>query len=169
MPVLLTKELGYSLGSGLQWLALSQFIGAFITPLAGIGADFLGRKKTIFLTFTAFGISAYLLFYFGGAAGQLFMIIMMCCLSMCNGINWVYVPENFPNEIRTTGMGFASACGRVGGILGPAIIGYLYSFGSINLILNINLVVLVGTGLLVMIFGRETKGKSLEEITKLNA
>lgn len=91
---------------------------------------------------------------------------MMICLSMCNGINYVYVPENFPTEVRGTGVGFASACGRLGSMLGPSILGIIYSFKSIMLVLHLNMAVLLTAAFLVMIFCQETKKKSLEEINR---
>ncbi|NHM26566.1 MFS transporter [Desulfofundulus sp. TPOSR] len=169
MPVLLTTELKYNLGSGLLWMAFAQLLGVIVTPVAGIAADAIGRKKTIFILFLTFGISAYLLFLFGGELGKFFMVIMMMALSMCNGINYVYIPENFPTEARGTGVGFASACGRVGAMIGPSVLGILYSFKSLMLVLHVIMVVLVGCALLIAIFGRETRKKSLEEISSISA
>ena len=46
------------------------------------------------------------------------------------GALYAYTPEQYPTVIRGTGAGMAAAVGRVGGILGPLLVGYLVTSGS---------------------------------------
>ncbi|MBP7331447.1 MAG: MFS transporter [Firmicutes bacterium] len=167
MPILLKAELGYSLASGLGFLAFGSLLGALATPLAGVSADFIGRKITVLLCFILYGLSAYFLFWFGAnpAYGTILLVVNLIILGMANGIVYVYSPENFPTKARGTGMGLASATGRLGGILGPTIVGIIYSFSSIETVLHINMAVLLFGSLVVMVLGRETRNKTLEEIS----
>lgn len=167
MPILLKAELGYSLASGLGFLAFGSLLGAFATPLAGVSADFIGRKITVLLCFTMYGLSAYWLFWFGAnpTYGTVLLVVNLIILGMANGIVYAYSPENFPTRARGTGMGLASACGRLGGILGPTIVGIIYSVAGIQLVLHINMAVLLIGALLVMVLGQETRNKTLEEIS----
>jgi MFS family permease len=49
---------------------------------------------------------------------QFFMFGMWSCL-------YAYTPELYPTRARSTGAGMASACGRVGAITGPIVVGYI--------------------------------------------
>lgn len=166
LPTLLATELGYNIGSGLLWLALSTFIAACIAPTAGILADTLGRKKTILCVYILFAVAALLLFRFGGVAGKFFMCLMAIGINMCNAVNYVYVPESFPTRVRATGVGFASAIGRVGAMVGPTLLAWLLTTGSVDLVLYVNMGALLFAALIVQIFGKETKGRTLEQIKK---
>jgi putative MFS transporter len=165
LPTLLATELGYDIGGGLLWMALSTAIAACIAPLAGVLADVIGRKPTILLVYLTFAFGAFLLFTFGGIAGKFFMVLMSVGINMCNAVNYVYVPESFPTRVRASGVGFSSACGRVGAMIGPTFLGILLSTtGNVNTILYVNMGVLIFAAAIVMIFGKETKQKSLETI-----
>src|SRR5438309_914515 len=79
---------------------------------------------------------------------------------------YAYTPELYPTAFRTTGMGAASAFGRIGGLSAPIVIGYTFSrigFGGVFLITT---VVLVAGALAVALLGIGTAGKSLEQITR---
>src|SRR5256886_14099107 len=79
---------------------------------------------------------------------------------------YAYTPELYPTSFRTTGMGVASAFGRIGGLSAPIVIGYTFSrigFGGVFLITT---VVLVAGALAVALLGIGTAGKSLEQITR---
>src|SRR6266436_5792008 len=79
---------------------------------------------------------------------------------------YAYTPELYPTAFRTTGMGVASAFGRIGGLSAPIVIGYTFSrigFGGVFLITT---VVLVAGALVVALLGIGTAGKSLEQITR---
>lgn len=164
LPTLLVSELGYNIGSGMLWLAIATAIAAVIAPSAGVMADTIGRKKTILIVYCLFAVSALLLFIYGGVAGMFLMVLLSTSMNMCNAVNYVFVPESFPTRVRATGVGFASACGRVGAMVGPTLIGILISVASVQAVLYVNMAVLVFAALIVMIFGKETKNKSLEAI-----
>ena len=164
MPVLLTKELGYSLASGFAFLAVAALIGCLGQISAGFVSEKIGRKFTISYSLLGFGVSAYLLFWTGGALGNFFLILMWIFLGSCWGSLYAYTPENFPTAIRGAGSGFASSCGRLGGIFGPALVGFIYAAAGVTAVLHINFVLLLLGTTLVIVLGRETKNKSLEQI-----
>jgi MFS transporter, putative metabolite:H+ symporter len=76
-----------------------------------------------------------------------------------------YTPEVYPTAVRSTGMGAASAFGRVSGILAPIVIGLAYSsigFGGVF----VRTTAFLAAGVLaVVIFGLSTKGRTLEDIS----
>ena len=82
-------------------------------------------------------------------------MVNLIILGMANGIVYAYSPENFPTKARGTGMGLASATGRLGGILGPTIVGIIYSFSGIETVLHINMAVLLFGSLVVMVLAKQ--------------
>ncbi len=78
---------------------------------------------------------------------------------------YAYTPEIFPTAIRATGMGTASAIGRIGAIASPILVGWLYpNFGFAGVFGTTTVVLLVGA-LSVMVMGISTRNRPLEEIT----
>jgi MFS transporter, putative metabolite:H+ symporter len=76
-----------------------------------------------------------------------------------------YTPEVYPTAFRATGMGVASAVGRIGGIAAPLIIGF--TFGAIGFggVFTLTTAVLAAAALAVVVVGVSTAGKTLEQIT----
>jgi putative MFS transporter len=58
------------------------------------------------------------------------VVVAGCCLSFfMNGTYagiYAYTPEVFPTELRATGTGMASSVGRLGAIMSPIAVGWLY-------------------------------------------
>jgi putative MFS transporter len=66
--------------------------------------------------------------------------------------------------MRATGVGLASAVGRIGSILAPSIIGIFAASLGFGGVFTMTTVVLTIGVLGVVIFGASTAGKSLEDI-----
>jgi putative MFS transporter len=77
---------------------------------------------------------------------------------------YAYTPELFPTWMRATGVGLASAVGRIGSILAPSIIGIFSVALGFGGVFTMTTVVLTIGVLGVVIFGASTAGKSLEDI-----
>ena len=73
---------------------------------------------------------------------------------------YAYTPEIFPTAIRATGMGTASAVGRIGAIASPVLVGWLYpNFGFAG-VFGTTTVVLLAGALSVMVMGISTRNRS---------
>jgi putative MFS transporter len=94
------------------------------------------------------------------------VFLMFVALGANAGVLFTYATEIFPTRVRATGSGFCSSMGRVGGICGPAVVGLIYSKFGVWWILNINSFLLVLALIVMLIFGRETKRKTLEQISE---
>lgn len=166
LPVLLTRQLGYKLSRGLAFLAIAQLISCIGHFSAGWAADFLGRKPTITYSMLMYGVSTYLFFWYGKnpAYGSTLLVVMLIFLGSSWASIYAFSPESFPTRVRGTGTGFAGSIGRLGGILGPTFVGLIYGTVGLEWVLHVNMVVLVFAVLVLLIFGRETRRKSLEEI-----
>ena len=166
LPIFVTKELGYGLGRGLAFLSLSALVGIVGYLVAAFMEDYWGRKKTVIFTFLLYGIDLYLLFSLG--KNPTLGAVLMCLMFFANGGMWVslytYTPETFPTKVRATGTGFGLMFGRIGGICGPAVVGLMYAKFGIFGVLHVSVAILVVAIVVMLIIGKETKGKTLEQI-----
>jgi len=83
------------------------------------------------------------------------------------GVVYTYTPELYPTRVRAFASGWAAAVGRVGGILAPVVVAHMITgnegFQSVFVMFAaVMLVVAAVVGLI----GEETRGKSLQEISK---
>ncbi len=81
------------------------------------------------------------------------------------GVVYTYTPEMYPTWLRGTGAGWAAAVGRVFAFLAPASLPALIALAGRDegAFLAFMLVMVLG-GVVVLLFGPETRGRSLEEV-----
>jgi putative MFS transporter len=126
----------------------------------------LDRKWTIILYMLGGGLSALLM---ANARDTKTITIFGFFLSFfMNGTYagiYAYTPEVYPTAIRATGMGVASAFGRIGGILAPIVIGFTFTRIGFAGVFTITTAVLIAGALTVGLIGIRTTGRTLEQIT----
>lgn len=104
---------------------------------------------------------------FGNADTIVLLIVAGAFLSFFNlgawGALYAYSPEQYPTVIRGTGTGMAASFGRVGGVLGPLLVGSMLTAGiGVNVIFAIFCVSILIGALAVAFLGTETKQLELE-------
>ncbi|MBS4207038.1 MFS transporter [Bacillus sp. FJAT-50079] len=104
---------------------------------------------------------------FGNADTTAVLLISGIFLSFFNlgawGALYAYTPEQYPTVIRGTGAGMAAAVGRVGGVLGPLLVGTLVAANyDIGIVFSIFCASIVIGVFAVVILGKETKQLELE-------
>jgi putative MFS transporter len=127
----------------------------------------IGRKPTTALFLILSAVFAYIYghsistnaLFVSGFIMQFFMFGMWCCL-------YAYTPELYPTRARSTGAGVASAFGRVGAIIGPIVVGFVIQAIGQTGVFSLGAASFALAALLVLIFGIETRGKMLEEISR---
>ncbi len=155
---------GFDLISSFKYvliMTLAQLPGYFT---AAWFIEKLGRKFVLITYLIGTAASA---FVFGNAESITVLLTSGILLSFFNlgawGALYAYTPEQYPTIIRGTGAGMAAAVGRIGGIFGPLLVGYLlnagYEIGSIFAIFCVS--ILVGAAA-VLFLGKETKQTELE-------
>lgn len=151
---------GFDLVKSFQYvliMTIAQLPGYFT---AAYFIEKLGRKFVLvaYLVFTA--VSAI---WFGLAHSEAMLLLAGACLSFFNlgawGGMYAYTPELYPTRVRGTGVGLAASVGRVGGIIGPFLVGYLVA-GHISLtyVFVIFFISILIGACTVLFFGKETKG-----------
>lgn len=154
---------GFSLIKSFQYvliMTLAQLPGYFTAAWL---IERLGRKFVLVTYLIGTACSAYV---FGIADSLTALIVAGMLLSFFNlgawGALYAYTPEQYPTTIRGTGAGMAAAFGRIGGILGPLLVGYLVaSQASLSLIFTIFCGSILIGALAVVILGQETKQREL--------
>lgn len=117
---------GYSLGNSLMFL-LAMNIGAVIgTVGGGILADKFHLKPVI-ITLCLSGAVALSLLGFKSPQPVIYFLVAVAGASAIGGqiLLYSYVAQYYPLTVRSTGIGWASAVGRSGAIVGPILIGIL--------------------------------------------
>ena len=127
-----------------------------------------GRRPTLVTYLLGSAVSALLL---GRAGDDPTLLIWSCLLSFFNlgawGVVYTYTPEQYPTEIRAFGAGSAASFGRLGGIIAPYLTPWLMSSAGFSqpAVFVVFMAVFAATGLVVLLFGEETRGRPLEAIT----
>jgi len=152
--------------------AIGNFLGCIII---GRFFDTVGRKKMIFITYVGSGglliITGvmFVLDAFNAATQTLAWSIIFFFASAGASSAYLTISEVFPVEIRALAISVFYSIGTgAGGLLGPALFGYLIESEE-----RINLVVgyFFGAGLMIfaaiieLMWGIDAEGKSLEEIS----
>jgi putative MFS transporter len=155
----ITKSFAYSLA-----IYCAQVPGYFTAAWFN---ERVGRQATIAGYMLLGGVSA--LGLAGAKSDSSIMVAGICLSFLMNGTYagvYAYTAEVFPTAIRTTGAGLASAIGRIGAIVSPILVGYLYEpFGFVGVFGVTTAVLLLGAGS-VLLLGIPTRGRSLEEIAE---
>lgn len=141
-------------------MTLAQLPGYFTAALL---IDRVGRKFVLVTYLLGTAVSAY---FFGVAENAMQLTISGMFLSFFNlgawGALYAYTPEQYPAIIRATGTGTVASVGRIGGVLGPLMIGYMvgYKFSSGTIFTLFCLVIVIAIIALIL-FGKETKQTEL--------
>lgn len=155
---------GFDLISSFKYvliMTIAQLPGYFT---AAYFVEKFGRKFVLVTYLIGTAASAYV---FGNAETVTVLLISGILLSFFNlgawGALYAYTPEQYPMVIRGTGAGMAAAVGRIGGIFGPLLVGYLlkaqYEIGFIFGIFCVSILIGVAA---VLFLGKETKQIELE-------
>ena len=98
----------------------------------------------------------------------MFCGFLVCCVTYTNSVTTsaIYLSEPFPTACRIRGAGIANAFGRIAGILSPIWITALLNsaFGATG-VYAVNAAIAIFVAIWVAIFGVETRGRTLEEVT----
>ncbi|GAC91105.1 MAG: MFS transporter [Anoxybacillus sp.] len=154
---------GFSLIKSFEYvliMTLAQLPGYFSVAWL---IERIGRKAVLVIYLIGTALSAY---FFGNAETVVALMTFGALLSFFNlgawGALYAYTPEQYPTVIRATGAGMAASFGRIGGILGPLLVGYLVAQKvSITMIFAMFCIAIFIGALAVLFLGKETKQQEL--------
>ena len=165
LPSLLVKQ-GYSIVQSFEYvliMILAQLPGYVVAAWL---VEKLGRKPTLAGFIALCAMAAY---FFGQANSVNMIMFWGCLMSFFNlgawGVLYTYTPEQYPTNIRAFGSGWASAIGRMGGIVAPLVVTHMMVMNNgFSHIFIMFTVVLLSVALVIVLLGQETQGKTLESI-----
>ncbi len=154
---------GFSLIKSFEYvliMTLAQLPGYFTAAWC---IEKFGRKFVLVVYLIGTAASAY---FFGTAESTPLLMLSGILLSFFNLGAWgglyAYTPEQYPTIIRGSGTGMAASFGRIGGVLGPLLAGYLVAQkASISTIFTVFCISVLIGAFAVFILGEETKRKEL--------
>ncbi|MDI5893553.1 sugar porter family MFS transporter [Flavobacterium algoritolerans] len=153
-----------SIGIGVVNL-LFTLLGVFLI-------DKLGRKILMYIGSVGYIISLSLVamaffFHWEGMAVPVFLFLFIAAHAIGQGaVIWVFISEIFPNHLRASGQSFGSTTHWVLAAIIPSLIPYLFSTVGPGVVFIFFAVMMVFQLLFVRFMMPETKGISLEELSK---
>ncbi len=150
-------------GMAMMILGLGGIAGTFF---AGFVSNWIGRKKSMFISFAGCFIAAILLFKTNSAISTLIFIetgLLSLFFGFGQGVMTNYIPELFPTLIRATATGFCFNIGRIATAIAVFFVGMIVITlgGYANAVFVFSYAYLVG--FIVTFFAKETKGVSLPQ------
>lgn len=167
LPSLMVTQ-GYTMIKTFEYvliMTLAQLPGYFSAAWL---VDKVGRKVTLAAYLAGTALASY---FFGQGGSPATVLFWGSLISFFNlgawGVIYTYTPELYPTRVRAFGSGWAAGVGRIGGVLAPAVVGYMIGgtdgFSRIFTMFTITLVIIA---LAVLVLGEETKNKTLDEISR---
>lgn len=169
MPTLYASYFHLSVETSMRYSSLMSFVGLFGAILPMFLIDRWGRKSVLSLGFIGAGAALVVLWLVALNVSPLIVVVLVSaaylCISFSLGTVWVYAPELYPTRVRALATGSASAWFRVAAIVGPIVVGSLLNRGSVsNVFLFFGVFGFIGA-VVVLMFGIETNGKNLEQLS----
>lgn len=155
------------------------FMGVAVADCAGrFGsawlADRIGRRWTMFL-YGIIGALACFAAAFFHPTGWVFYVEVLIIMMFADGVFGIinaFGSEQFPNEVRSTGIGLGYGLGATAKIVGPSLIGVLVGGSAVSQNIDLSVIttafgffgICLVIGAVIYLFARETKGKDLESL-----
>jgi len=147
-------------------------VNLIFTLLGVFLIDKLGRKVLMYIGSVGYIISLSLVamaffLHWEGMAVPVFLFLFIAAHAIGQGaVIWVFISEIFPNHLRASGQSFGSTTHWVLAAIIPSLIPYLFSTVGPGTVFLFFAVMMVFQLLFVAFMMPETKGISLEELSK---
>ena len=147
-------------------------VNLIFTLLGVFLIDKLGRKILMYIGSVGYIISLSLVamaffFHWEGIAVPVFLFLFIAAHAIGQGaVIWVFISEIFPNHLRASGQAFGSTTHWILAAIIPSLIPFLFSTIGPGIVFLFFAVMMVFQLLFVIMLMPETKGVSLEELSK---
>jgi putative MFS transporter len=171
LPSILEKK-GIGLLGSLTYTAVITATGVLGAVLAGFVAKRVGRRPTIAFPLL---LSGALCLWWGTASTTVPVVVLGCAATffgsgIAGSTLFVYASELYPTFNRATGLGWAAAWQKAGGLVIPTVIGWVLALHSPSYVFFVLFaVVSVLAGASALLATVETRGRTIEQIAGLMA
>lgn len=166
------EEAGLGSSSALLSSAGMGLINLLFTLIGMALIDRLGRKQLMYIGSFGYILSLTLValsFFFGweGLSVPVFLFVFIAAHALGQGtVIWVFIAELFPTHLRAPGQAFGSSVHWVLAAAIPSLIPFLFSTVGAGVVFAFFACMMVGQLLWVRFKMPETKGISLEEVSR---
>lgn len=149
------------------------FINLIFTMIGVFLIDRLGRKVLMYIGSIGYIISLTLVsmaffFHWTGMFVPVFLFLFIASHAIGQGaVIWVFISEIFPNHLRSSGQSFGSTTHWVLAAVIPSLIPFLFSTVGAGVVFLFFAAMMVFQLVFVFFMMPETKGISLEELSKI--
>ena len=162
----LLADRGFEISGAIGFVVLMALWGIPGFLSASFLLERIGRKTTLSAYVILSAVAAY---FYGQADSLLWLIVAGSFMQFFFFGMWsalyAYTPEIFPTRARSVGAGTASSMGRLGALLGPALVPIvLAGYGNAG-VFTLGAVSFVIAAAVVLALGPETNKKLLEEVS----
>jgi len=151
----------------IEWVlivTLAQVPGYYTAALL---LDRVGRKPIAVTYLALAGVGSVLLSLAGAQSSILLWSIVISFFNLgAWSALYAYTPELYPTRVRGTGAGAAASIGRIAGVIAPTATPLLYAYGGLPAAFTVFALTHILGAIAIAVLGTETKGKTLEEISK---
>lgn len=167
LPTIYVSVYGLPLSTALNYSLLATAAGFVGCLTVALLIDKLGRRACLFGAFTISAVMLGALALLGARTGSevaVWTTLAAVFLFAANISLYLYTPELYPTRVRALGASMGGAWSRIGVITGPVVVGALVAGGGTVAVFGL----LGGVALLgavFALFGEETSGRTLEEIS----
>ncbi len=168
LPTIYTSVYDVPLRTALNYTLLTSVAGFAGCVVVALLVDRIGRKASLV---AGSGIGAVLLGVLvllgaqSGAEVALWCTLTAAFIFAANLCLYLYTAELYPTSLRAVGSSLGGVCNRLGVIVGPAVVGAMVSAGTGPVAVFGLLAGVAAIGGVVALFGEETTGRSLEELS----
>lgn len=169
LPTIYTSLYDVPLDTALNYTLYTSLVGFAGCVVIMLLVDRIGRRASMVTGLGVGGILLLVLALLGaqtGAAVALWCTLSAAFIFAVNICLYLYTAELYPTRVRALGVSMGGAWNRLGVIMGPIVVGALISAGATPAAVFF---VLAGVGMVaavVALFGEETAGRKLEDLSK---
>lgn len=168
LPSIYSSVFKLPISEALRYSLITSCFSLAGTVACALLIDRTGRKPWFSGAALVGGILLLVLWRLGARSAVEVLVLATAAITVFNTISlglYLYTPELYPTRLRALGSGIGSAWLRVASAIGPLATGAVVARAQLSAaFLLFGLVLLVASGVNAM-FGIETKGQVLEEIS----
>jgi len=165
VPTFLLKQ-GVSLSSSLGFSMVMSLGGPVGAGIGVLCTDRFGRRRCVAIASLVGAVMgvAYALSTSPWMAAIVGFLLFCCLYAIVALAVACYIPELFGTRYRLRGNGFCAVLGRIASFCAPALTLTMYNAGGVRYVAFSVATLLVLQALVVVVFGAETRSRSLEVI-----
>jgi len=168
LPTIYRQTFKLPLETSILYGLLTSVAGVIASIACALLIDRVGRKRWYVAAFLLAPVPLVALALLGAETPTQVLILAGLAYAIVQTITfslYLYSAELYPTRMRALGTGLGSAWLRLGSSAGPIVVGWLMASAGIQYVFATFAVVLVIGAVVTVMFGIETKGRILEELS----